>query len=100
METLELGGNISLIGFKELPPQELIIMKKIVGNFVKKVQTRYNNFNKIVLDLKKVHNSESEISTKIVIDNKTYNVEVTDFNIFFALNKALKKIEEQLPQGL
>lgn len=82
METLELGGNISLIGFKELPPQELIIMKKIVGNFVKKVQTRYNNFNKIVLDLKKVHNSESEISTKIVIDNKTYNVEVTDFNIF------------------
>ncbi|MFH1209792.1 MAG: hypothetical protein V1663_03315 [archaeon] len=100
METIELGGNINLVGFKAIEPQQLVVVKKIVGNFVKKIQTRYKEFNSLVLDLKSIHNSESQISAKIMIDNKNYNVEVTDFNLFFALNKALKKIEEQIPQDL
>jgi len=100
METIELGGNINLVGFKELEPQQLIVVKKIVGNFVKKIQTRYKEFNSIIVDLKRVHNSGSQIITKLVIENKNYAVEVTDFNLFFALNKALKRVEEQLPQGL
>lgn len=97
MDNIELGGNINLAGFKNLEPQKLVVIKKIVGNFVKKIQDHHKNFNNLVVDLKKIHISESEVFAKITIDNKVYNANITDFNLFFALNKVLKKIEEQLP---
>ncbi|MBU2633822.1 MAG: hypothetical protein KJ674_01105 [Nanoarchaeota archaeon] len=97
MDTIELGGNINLAGFKDLEPQKLIVIKKIVGNFVKKFQEHNKDFNNLVVDLKKIHGSQSEILAKMTINNKTYNAEVTDFNLFFALNKAFQKIESQLP---
>ena len=95
MDNIELGGNITLAGFKDLESQKLIVIKKIVGNFVKKVQEHNKDFNNLTVDLKKIHSSESEISAKITINNQTYNAEVTDFNLFFALNKAFQKIESQ-----
>ena len=97
MDNIELGGNINLAGFKDLEPQKLIVIKKIVGNFVKKIQDHNKGFNNLIVNLKKIHNSESEISAKITISNKTYNADTTDFNLFFALNKVFKKIEEQIP---
>jgi len=46
-ETIELGGNISLIGFRDVEPGKLIVVKKIVGNFVKKIQDQNKDFEKI-----------------------------------------------------
>lgn len=98
MDNIELGGNINLIGFKDIEPQKLVVIKKIVGNFVKRLQNHYKeDFNNIVIDLKKIHSSESEIFAKLTISNKIYNANITDFNLFFTLNKVLKKLEEQLP---
>ena len=98
MDNIELGGNINLIGFKDIEPQKLVVIKKIIGNFVKRLQNHYKeDFNNIVIDLKKIHSSESEIFAKLTISNKVYNANITDFNLFFTLNKVLKKLEEQLP---
>lgn len=98
MDNIELGGNINLVGFKDIEPQKLVVIKKVVGNFVKRLQNHYKeDFNNIVIDLKKIHSSESEIFAKLTISNKIYNANITDFNLFFTLNKVLKKLEEQLP---
>ena len=62
---IELGGNIKLVGFKELEPAQLIVIKKIVGNFAKKLNDHKGTFEELTLDLKSVHNSNHEIHGKI-----------------------------------
>ena len=36
-DTVELGGNIQLNGFSRLDGASMIILKKIVGNYAKKI---------------------------------------------------------------
>lgn len=38
MDTLELGGNIQLTGFSELNGGQMIVLKKIVGNYCEKIK--------------------------------------------------------------
>ena len=93
---IELGGNIKLVGFKELEPAQLIVIKKIVGNFAKKLNDHKGTFEELTLDLKSVHNSNHEIHGKIVKEGKVIAAEVTDYNLFFALDKVLKKLDAGL----
>ena len=37
---IELGGNISLEGFKDVDNSEMTIIKKIVGNSTKKINEK------------------------------------------------------------
>jgi ribosome-associated translation inhibitor RaiA len=92
-DTIELKGNISLAGFKDLEPAKMIVVKKITGNYVKKMQEKFK-FEKLHLHLKSVHESKFEIQAKAIINNETYNSEIVDFNLYFALDKALAKIIE------
>ena len=46
----ELGGNIVLVNFN-LEEQEMIIVKKIVGNYAKKIRN-YQDYQEIKLELK------------------------------------------------
>ena len=95
-DKIELGGNINLVGFKDIEPGMLVVVKKIVGNMVKKIQDHHENFQKITVSLKPVHESKHELKTHIIINNKDYNSEITDFNLFFALNESLEKILNQI----
>jgi len=95
-ETMELGGNINLIGFKDVEFGKLVVVKKIVGNFIKKIQDQNKGFEKITVTLKQVHESKHEIKSHLIIDNKDHISEITDFNLFFALNKSLDKVIGQL----
>ncbi|MCD4666264.1 hypothetical protein K8R47_00450, partial [archaeon] len=88
----ELGGNIKLAGFNELEPGQLVVVKKIVGNYVKKIQDKDINFNELSVHLRKVHSSGYEIQAKLIIDNQPKNSEVIDHNLFFALTSALNKL--------
>ncbi|MDO8556439.1 MAG: hypothetical protein Q7R96_04685 [Nanoarchaeota archaeon] len=95
MMTLELGGNISLSGFSELEPATLIVVKKMVGNYTKKIAERSQDFQSIHIDMKKVHEKNHEVHVKVNAD-KVYNSEVVDFNLFFALDKALSKVMHEM----
>lgn len=93
---IELGGNIKLIGFKELDPGMLIVVKKIIGNYAKKIST-ISPFQELSLHTKEIHktvtNQKYELQAKLVIDgNSVISAEVTDFNLFFAMDKALSKL--------
>lgn len=98
-DTIELGGSIRLSGFGEIDGGSMIIVKKIIGSFVKKISERNDKFQSLAVTLKKVHGTEEsessgkyEIHAKLVAD-KLYNADVTHMNLMFAVDKVLKKVE-------
>jgi len=100
MEDINLGGNITLSGFKDLEPGSMFIIKKMVGNYVKRMSEKAKVQN-VTVNLKRVHGTEDgtkskfEMSAKLVSD-KIYNAEHTDFNLFVATDKVLAKILHEL----
>lgn len=97
---IELGGNIELVGFSELDGGSMVIIKKMVGNHVRKMSDMMENFEKLTLTLKTVHgdNGKFEIQAKMIDSGRPVNTEVTDFNLFFTLNKALTKLQNNIRQ--
>jgi len=96
MEAMQLGDKIKLVNFHTLDKDKLIVIRKIVGNFVKNLQERYPDFEKLDLVLNAVHESKSEIKGGLKIGGKDYHSDVTDFNLFFAINSVLSKLEGEI----
>ena len=96
-DTVQLGDKISLSGFSQEDGATMIVVRKMVGNHVKKLMEDVPNFQNIQITLKKVHahpdgtGGRNEIHVKLSADKVTAT-EVTDFNLFVGLDKALKKI--------
>ncbi|MBI4158849.1 hypothetical protein HY500_01165 [Candidatus Woesearchaeota archaeon] len=93
---IELGGKITLSGFHDVEPGKLVVIKKIVGNYVKKMEEKTQNFEKVSVHLKTIHNSEFEVQTKLAANGRAYSADVTDFNLFFAMSRALDKILSEI----
>lgn len=96
-DTMELGGSIRLTGFSDIDGGSMIIVKKLVGSFVKKVSQRQPKFQSLAVTLKKVHaaaedSGKFELRASLIADRQ-YNAEVTHQNLMFALDKVLKKLE-------
>lgn len=95
METLQLGGNITLSGFTNLKPGQFTIIKKIVGTYIKKIGEENNKLN---LTLKEIHKREKnqKYELKGILNNNgnKKQAEITDYNLFFALNKILNKLKQ------
>ncbi|MBU0667404.1 MAG: hypothetical protein ABIC91_04500 [Nanoarchaeota archaeon] len=94
---IELGGNITLVGFKDLDHAELIVVKKMVGSYARKMSDLSEDFEGLTVTMKEVHktaknNQQYEIHGKLMQGGKPYTSEVTDRNIFVAMDKVLKKI--------
>ncbi|MEK6907081.1 MAG: hypothetical protein AABW45_00995, partial [Nanoarchaeota archaeon] len=70
-DTLQLGGNISLAGFKELEPAKMVVIKKITGNYVKKMMEKTNKFESLHLHLKEVHASKFELQVKALVNGQS-----------------------------
>ena len=99
-DTLELGGNIELAGFKDLDGATLIVIKKIVGNYAKKFSESIQNFEKLKVTRKSVHKTEAseinEIHAQLIAAGNPTNASEEDRNLFFALDNVMKKIETGL----
>lgn len=89
---LQLGGNIELSGFSELDGGTMIILKKIIGNYAKRMSTKTDNFEKLVLSMKTVHNNQFEIKAHMLDNGQQFDSENIDRNLFVAVDTALKKI--------
>ncbi len=98
-ETLKLGGNIELSGFRSLNGGQMIILKKMVGNYARRLADRSSNFELLHLHMKTVHERETselfEIHGKLIDNGKHSISKVTERNVFVAVDSALKKLEEQ-----
>ena len=99
-DSLELGGSIELSGFSEIDSASLIIVKKVVGNFVKKVSEQNKKFEKLTLRMKGVHKTEKsekyEIHCVVAIGGKNFTSEVTERNIFVGIDSVLRKVDKEI----
>tara|TARA_Y100000310_G_C20700699_1_gene829580 strand:+ start:643 stop:930 length:288 start_codon:yes stop_codon:yes gene_type:complete len=88
---IELGGSIKLSGFENLDPATLIVVKKIVGNYAKKMSQESQDFSGLFLELNSENNNFSinaTVSKKLGdIDSKSDST-----NLFFAMSKALNVV--------
>jgi hypothetical protein len=97
-DNIVLGGNIELVGFREIDGGSMVILKKMVGNHVRRMSDTVENFEKLTVTMKKVGsgNNKFEIQAKMLNNGRPYASEVTDFNLFFTLDKALRQIQSQV----
>jgi hypothetical protein len=98
-DSQELGGNIELIGFRDVDSATMIVLKKIVGNTVKKYAGRCTRLERFSLSVKKVHEREKseiyELRGKLSCDGKHFYATTEDYNLFFAVDKCLKRLETE-----
>ncbi len=99
-ETVTLGGNIELAGFKDIDGGSAVVLKKIIGNYARRFSEICNKFELLKLQMKKVHEREKSEIYEIhgfVLDNgKHYSSHISDPNLFFAVDKVLKKLEAEI----
>ena len=96
---IELGGNITLVGFKDLEPAKLIVVKKLVGNYARRMSNSVKDFQNLTITLKPVHGGgKFELHSKLLDGSNPLTSEVTDFNLFYALDKSLNKIMNSLDE--
>ncbi len=99
-DRIELGGNIELSGFRDMDGASMIVLKKIIGNYARKFSDSCENFERLSVVMKKVHEREKsekyEIHVRLLDNGDSHASEVTDFNLFFAIDSALKKVENAL----
>ena len=86
---MKLGGNIVLDGCDNLEPATLIVLKKMVGNYARKISEK-NAFEELKINLQNTGDNcklEATLSRAGSQDVKS----AEDSNLFFALNNALKE---------
>jgi len=93
-DIIQLGGNIELIGFKELDMAKMVVLKKMVGSYAKIMSEKNTSFSKLKVTGAK-EGDNLKISAEMTAD-KAYTGEETGNNLFVILDSALKKIIEQL----
>lgn len=99
---IQLGGVIELSGFGSLDRGTMSVLKKIIGNYTRKFIDRAEGFEKVLMHLKKLKSGEDdelglfELHGKVLIKGKMHNSEITDRNIFFAVDNVMKKLHNSV----
>lgn len=99
-ESVRLGGNIELSGFRSIDSSSMIVLKKIIGNYARRIVELTTKLENLHITLKPVHEREKsekyEVHAKIIDNGKVYASETTDRNLFVAVDNVLKKIVNEL----
>ena len=99
-ETVELGGNISLSGFSVFDNAQLVVIKKVVGNYARKFSENCKKFENLHVTVKPVHETEQnakyQVNSKLMDNGQPIVSEVVERNIFVAIDSGLKKIENSI----
>ena len=93
-EDIKLGGNISLVGFDKLDGAELIIVKKIVGNYIKKM-SEIADYKEMRLTLHSHPHGKTfkhEIEGFAMFSEGRFATNVVEWNLFTAISMACEKI--------
>ena len=90
---IELGGNRKLKGFSEIDNASLIVIKKIVGNYAKKLAETTDDFQNLILSLESKTPKDFKINIEFQKTSENLNSEIQGENLFFTLSKALEGIK-------
>lgn len=99
-DDIRLGGNIELAGFRTIDSSSMIVLKKIIGNYAKRIAELTKKPQILHITLKPIHEREKsekyEVHAKVVDNGKVYASEVIDRNLFVAVDSVLKKIVNEI----
>ncbi len=98
-EAINLGDKIQLIGFRICSKAEMVVVRKMVGNQVRKLMEHDAGFSQLVLHVKAVHEMEENRKYEIkgtIEASGTHHAEETHKNLFVCLDNVLKKLEASL----
>ena len=93
---ITLGGKIFLEGFEELAPAEVLVVKKLVGSYVREACQYEDRCSSVRLVLSKKEQEFSLWVGAFVGDAETVHTEVQGKNIFMTLDRALKSLLRSL----
>ena len=103
-ESINLGDNIQLSGFKIVSSEELVVVKKLIGTQVRKFQDMLPGFERFVVHLKPIHKTEKnmqyEISAELIHEGKVKNSKIVDRNLFMGLSIIFNKFESMLQKKI
>jgi len=94
---MELGGNIVLDGFEVLEAAKVIVVKKIVGNYAKKVQESGVEFSQLRVELSGAAGKNS-VAASVTVKDKIVSKTAQDGNVFVVLDMALKDLMKAVKQ--
>ena len=99
-DDIALGGSIQLTGFRDIDGSSMIVLKKIIGNHARRIAELTKKPERLHITLKPVHQREKsekyEVHAVIVDDGKVFASEITERNLFVAVDTVLKKIVNEL----
>ena len=99
-DAMQLGGNIELSGFRDMDGASMVVLKKIIGNYGRRISEISGNFEKLSVVMKPIHETEKsekyDIHAKLVKEGKPIVSEVVERNLFVAVDTALKKIVNEI----
>ena len=99
-EDFKVGGSIELSGFRDIDESSMAVLKKIIGNHARRISELTKKLETLHITLKPVHEREKsekyELHAKAIDDGKLYVSEVTDRNLFVAVDTVLKKLVNEM----
>lgn len=99
-DIMQLGGNIELVGFRDIDGASMIVLRKIIGNYARRMSEISEKFESLHINMKPVHETEKsekyEIHAKLINNGKPFVSEVVERNLFVAVDNALKKLVNEI----
>lgn len=88
---------LHLSGFNTLEPAKKQIVRKMLDNFLRKLDNTNADVHKLALTIKNIHKHQKgqkyEIQGTLTRPGRTSQASFTDFNVFSALDKVLHRIK-------
>ena len=78
-------------GFNEVEPAQMVVVKKMVGTYVRKITDAGLNPDKVT-----IKKDGEKITAIVVSGDKEITGEDSNANIFFSLDRAISKVFEQV----
>lgn len=91
---MELGGNIELHGFVEEQEADLIIIKKIVGRFTKRISEHHTDFEGLRITFDE-QPSGARVEGQLKLDSDVLEAEDSSSNTYLSLDAVLKGLKDQ-----
>ncbi len=101
MHMEDLPNYIELCGFSEIDQNSMTTVRRMVGNYARKLEDHCEQFERLKLTLKNIHKSDDhpgrfELHGKLIDNGKSYASEAIDQDLFISLNLAMKKLEASI----
>lgn len=91
---------LELTGFREIDSSSMAVLKKIIGNHVKRIAELTKKLETLHITLKPIHKTEKsekyEIHIKIIGDGRVFASKAIGRNLLVVVDTALKKIVNEL----